>query len=101
MKKVKDYYELTAIADDDIDQIFKSTYGEFGMEQAIKYTSEFHEVCNHLLWNPTLGRHRIEIRENLYSLSKDAHTIFYTILDNKIKIMRILHGSLDLPKYFQ
>jgi len=101
MKKVKAFYELSTLADSDIDQIFKYTLNEFGLKQAIKYTSEFHEFYEHLLWNPTLGKKRFEINDELYSLSKNEHIIFYIIQMNSIKIVRVLHGSRDFPKHFK
>lgn len=101
MKKIKNRYELSNKADIDLEEIFDYTKNEFGINQAIKYVSEFSSKFNHLLINPTIGRHRLEINNKLFSLSKDEHLIFYEILENSILIVRILHGSRDLPKHFQ
>ncbi len=101
MRKVKNIYELSVQADNDIDKIFKYTLKMFGLNQAIKYVAEFTPIFNHLLINPTIGKHRIEINDKLFSISKDKHIIFYEILENSILIIRILHGSRDLPKHFK
>ena len=101
MKKIKLHYKLSNLAEKDIDQIFDYTFSEYGLEQAVKYTTGFHQVFKHLLWNPTLGSLRHEIKPKIYSLTKDRHVIFYIIEKEDITLLRILHGSSDLPKYFK
>ena len=96
----KEFYLLSEIADEDLENIFDYTTNEFGFEQAEKYLNEIEEVFQSLLLNPELGKTRNEIKINLYSFPKDNHIIFYRILDNHIRIVRVLHGSRDIPKYF-
>ena len=96
----KEFYLLSEIADEDLENIFEYTTNEFGFEQAEKYLNEIEEVFQSLLLNPELGKTRNEIKINLYSFPKDNHIIFYRILDNHIRIVRVLHGSRDIPKYF-
>ncbi|MEE9348463.1 MAG: type II toxin-antitoxin system RelE/ParE family toxin [Flavobacteriaceae bacterium] len=100
MKKVKQFYELSQKADNDIEKIFDYTLNEYGIKKAIEYITEFHEIYNYLLTDPKIGRHRIEIKKDFYSVAKNKHIIFYRIFINKIRIVRVLHGSRDLPKYF-
>jgi len=94
------FYELSSEADQDISDIFDYTENEFGLDQAVAYVSAFDECFAQLLDNPELGRVRDEIRENLRSLNHDAHVVFYRILKDHIRIVRVLHGSRDIPKYF-
>ncbi|MDX9789405.1 MAG: type II toxin-antitoxin system RelE/ParE family toxin [Candidatus Kapabacteria bacterium] len=47
-----------------------------------------------------MGGTRNEIKESLYSFPKDNHIIFYRILDDHIRIVRVLHGSRDIPEHF-
>ena len=96
----KESYVLSEIADEDLEDIFDYTTTEFGLEQAEKYLFEIEEVFQNLLINPELGKIRNEIKEGLYSFPKDNHIIFYRILENHIRIVRVLHGSRDIPKYF-
>lgn len=96
----KESYVLSEIADEDLEDIFDYTTTEFGLEQAEKYLYEIEEVFQNLLINPELGKIRNEIKEGLYSFPKDNHIIFYRILENHIRIVRVLHGSRDIPKYF-
>jgi len=92
--------ELSSEADQDISDIFDYTESEFGLDQAVSYVSAFDECFTQLLDNPELGRTRDEIREELRSINHEAHVVFYRILKDRIRIVRILHGSRDLPKHF-
>lgn len=93
-------YILSEIADKDLEDIFDYTFDEFGFDQAEKYLLEIEEIFQNLIVNPQIGKNRDEIKQGLYSFPKDNHIIFYRILDNHIRIVRVLHGSRDIPKYF-
>ncbi len=94
-------YELSSEADQDISDIFDYTEVEFGLDQAVSYVSAFDACFAQLIENPELGRERGEIREALRSIASGSHTVFYRIFKDHIRIVRILHGSRDLPKHFQ
>ena len=96
----KTLYILSEIADKDLEDIFDYTFDEFGFDQAEKYLLEIEEIFQNLNANPQIGKKRDEIKQDLYSFPKDNHIIFYRILDNHIRIVRVLHGSQDIPKYF-
>lgn len=93
-------YILSEIADKDLEDIFDYTVDEFGFDQAEKDLLEIEEIFQNLIANPQIGKKRDEIKQDLYSFPKDNHIIFYRILDNHIRIVRVLHGSRDIPKYF-
>jgi len=95
------FYELSSKADQDICDIFDYTKAKFGLDQAVSYVGAFNECFYQLIENPELGRKRDEIREELRSISSDSHIVFYRIFKGRIRIVRILHSSRDLPKYFQ
>jgi toxin ParE1/3/4 len=95
MKKVI----LSKAADADLEDIFDFTLEEFGLDQAISYVSGFDNTFETISENPDIGRERKEIRKDLRSLSKDKHVVFYRVLDNHIRVVRILHGSRDLPRF--
>ncbi len=96
----KEFYILSEAADKDLEDIFGYTFEDFGFDQAEKYLLEIEEIFQNLILNPHLGKSRNEIKKGLYSFPKDNHIIFYRILDNHIRIVRVLHGSRDVPKYF-
>ncbi|NRP27348.1 Toxin ParE1 [Marinobacterium sp. xm-d-420] len=90
-------YELSIEADQDISDIYDYTYSEFGDDQAITYLADLEPVLLKLVDYPELGRARSEIRVGLRSLAYQNHVIFYRILDTHIRVVRVLHGSRDLP----
>lgn len=95
MKKVV----LSKAADADLEDIFDYTVEEFNLDQAVSYVSGFDEVFETISHNPEIGKERSEIREELRSFTKDKHLIFYRVLDDYVRIVRVLHGSCDLPKF--
>lgn len=93
-------YRLTDDSIYDLENIFEYTVYEFNYDQAIKYLDSFDAILENLSANPNLGRLRNEIRNELRSITHSKHVIFYRIIENEIIILRILHGSRDLPRYF-
>jgi toxin ParE1/3/4 len=93
------FYELSSEADSDIENIFVYTLKEFGLEQAVDYISQFEKSFVQVLDNPKSGRARSEIRKGLRSIGQNTHVIFYRILKDRIRIVRILHGSRDLSSF--
>ena len=75
-------YELSPEAEQDLSNIFDYTEKEFGLDQAVQYLKDldrsFIQLCN----NPNIGRERTEI------------------LNERLRVVRVLHGSRDLPKHF-
>lgn len=93
-------WKLSIEADKDLEDIIDYTLEKFGEDQALLYASSFDIVFDQLSINPELGRERNEVREGLRSIGQEKHVIFYRIQEDYIRIVRILHGSRDLPKYF-
>ena len=93
-------YELSPEAEQDLSDIFDYTEMEFGLEQAVRYLKDldhcFIQLCN----NPSIGRERSEIRAELYSFVSQSHVVFYRVQTDRLRVIRILHGSRDLPRHF-
>ncbi|WP_299548680.1 type II toxin-antitoxin system RelE/ParE family toxin [Seonamhaeicola sp.] len=99
MPKLKGY-KLSERADVDLEDIFDYTEFHHGANQAIKYLTDLETVFKALVVNPEIGRQRNEIKVGLYSIPEQEHIIFYRILKDYIRIVRVLHGSKDIPKQF-
>ena len=93
------FYELSPESDNDLDGIFDYTAREFGIDKAVQYVSDFDDIFEQLVKNPEIGRERKEIRRGLRSIVKESHVVFYRVLKDRIRIVRILHGSRDLPQF--
>jgi toxin ParE1/3/4 len=50
---------------------------------------------------PDLGRRREELSPRLRSLPFGHYVIFYRPMENRIEIVRVLHGARDLPPLFE
>ena len=94
-------YILSEETDFDLEDIFEYTFAEFGLDQAIKYLDEIEVVFIKIVKTPQIGRTRDEIKQGLYSLPIGMHIVFYRILTDHIRIVRVLHGGRDLPRHFK
>ena len=90
---------LSKAADADLEDIFDYTLEEFGLDQAVSYVSSFDDTFKMIAHNLEIGRERKEIQEDLRSFAKDKYVIFYRIRSDHVRVVRILHGSRDLPKF--
>lgn len=93
-------FELTDEAVEDLNSIFDYTEREFGFDQAVLYLNELEECFTFLGANSKSGRERTDIRLGLRSFAKDNHLVFYRIVNDTVRVIRILHGSKDLPTQF-
>jgi len=98
-KKLKAYV-LSKEADLDLENILDYTEIEFGFHQAVIYLNDLEAVFQLLVKNPEIGRKREELRLGLYSIVEQEHIIFYSIVNEYIRIIRVLHGNKDIPHYF-
>ena len=94
-------YELTNEADADLEDIFDYTLKRHNQDQAILYVSNIENVIFQLCKQPNLGRLRNDIKENVFSFPIEKHIIFYKIEPDKLVIIRVLHGSRDMPKHLK
>ena len=90
------FYELSSEADRDIVDIYNYTAQKFGFKQAITYVAKFDESFELLLDNPELGVSRKEIRVGLRCLVHVNHVIFYRVMVDRIRIVRVLHSRRDI-----
>ncbi|WP_417886683.1 type II toxin-antitoxin system RelE/ParE family toxin [Zunongwangia sp.] len=96
-----DYYILSKKSEEDIEAIYEFGLKKFGKEQALNYLIELRAHFELLLKNPEIGKQRHEIKDGLYSLPYASHIIFYRILKDHLRIVRVLHGSRDMRKFLK
>jgi len=66
-------------------------------EAADHYIDHLRRRAMELITHPELGRSRDDIHHGIRSLLSRNHLLFYRIRADEIQILRILHGSMDLP----
>lgn len=94
-------YELSQEADQDLSDIFDYTDTQFGFEQATHYLNDIDALLAQLVAHPEPARERTDIRAELRSITCNSHVIFYRILKDHIRVIRVLHGSRDMPRHFE
>jgi toxin ParE1/3/4 len=88
-------YRTTRQADQDIIDIYVHGAGEFGVEQAERYHAGLVEAFEVLAANPRIARERPEINPPVRLHPYGSHMIVYTIRDEGVLIVRVLHGRQD------
>ena len=92
-------YRFTNKAVEDLTQIWNYTIIKWSENQADIYYNMLLENCQELSRKPGLGKDYSEITQNLLGIKAGRHIIFYRRIEgNKIEIIRILHGQMDLMK---
>jgi toxin ParE1/3/4 len=88
--------DLTEDAQRDFRDIL--VYGEqqWGTAQRDRYEARLNRGLQSLARHPYLGRARNEIAAGVRSLVIQRHIILYRIEDDAIRVLRIVHASMDL-----
>lgn len=90
-------FVLTNMAVEDLTNIWNYTYETWSERQADTYYELLISSCEIVSFNPGKGNNYHSIDNNVLGYSASHHIIFYRIMDNdKIEVLRILHGSMDL-----
>jgi toxin ParE1/3/4 len=93
------FYNLSPLAQLDLDQISNYTADNWGREQAKNYSREFTRCFELLAKKPIKGRSCPEVRQGYYKYKSGSHFIFYRLNDSGIDIFRILHERMDFRQY--
>ncbi|MFN3909212.1 MAG: type II toxin-antitoxin system RelE/ParE family toxin [Flavobacterium sp.] len=82
---------------DDLNDIWVNTIEECSEKQADKYYIAIEFACAQIGINPELGKEYDGISKNLLGLRTGKHIIFYQVISkDRIEVVRILHGRMDL-----
>jgi toxin ParE1/3/4 len=93
-------YRLTPEASRDLEGI-----GDYIAEDnpavAVRVVDAIEEKCRALAQMPEMGRVREELAPGLCNFTAGKYLIFYRPTDDGIQVIRIAHGSQDLPSLFE
>ena len=92
-------YSLSSKADADLEGIYEYTILNFGLEQARTYLLGLHERFETLAEHPMHGRKADELAPGLRRFEYQAHIVFYVPKDQGIRIVRVLHQSMDVKRH--
>lgn len=92
-------YSLSPKAAADLDGIYEYTILNFGLEQAREYLLGLHERFQTLAEHPMHGRSADEVAPDLRRLEYQSHVVFYVPKDKGVRIVRVLHESMEVRKH--
>ena len=87
--------ELSRDAVADIAAIGRYTRRTWGAEQARRYNRRLTDRLISLKQRSRPGRTRADIAPSLRSLKSDRHVIYFTLEDEQVLVVRILHESMN------
>ena len=85
----------SALAELDLISIWEYSLGQWDAAQADKYLDELDKGIGALANNPELGVTRDAVRAGYRVLFINSHTVYYTIGQSVIVIVRVLHEGMD------
>lgn len=86
------------LARQDLIDIWRYTEKTWGERQADTYLDELDAGIRQLLEYPELGRDRSDVRPGYRSLAVNRHIVFYTLDEDVIRVVRVLHSRMDPDK---
>jgi toxin ParE1/3/4 len=90
---------LTPGARRDLAGIYDWSAGKFGLAQADRYALELNDAFQFLSENPGLARDASIIRAGLKRHASGSHVVYVRISKTVLKVVRILHGSMDAGRW--
>ena len=96
---------FSALAKNDLDEIFETTIEKWGMQQAENYLMELHGTINltakkQKVWRRMLDADIQDISlDKIFFVSYKRHFVFFTELKKSegIRILRVLHERMNIP----
>ncbi|MHC5613512.1 MAG: type II toxin-antitoxin system RelE/ParE family toxin [Nostoc sp.] len=70
------------------------------LEAGEKLFREFNNKCQNLAVFPNMGRSYAYIKPSLRGLPLDGYVILYQMIDDGVKILRVVSGRQDLESLF-
>jgi toxin ParE1/3/4 len=70
------------------------------IERADRLTEAIEQKCILVAQFPEMGRRRDELAPGVRSTLVERYMILYRIADDGIEVLRVVHGSRDLPRLF-
>ena len=68
--------------------------------RAKNYVKKLRDQCNNIAQTPLAFRLRTELGANIRSSAYGNYAIFFCADENVLRILRILHGSIDIEARF-
>jgi toxin ParE1/3/4 len=90
---------LTVAAEQDLRDIEVYTLQQWGERQAKRYVFSIEEAIDTVGDNPKLGRVRPTLSADYRVYIVKSHALVYTVLQNTVTIVRILHQRMNISQH--
>ena len=91
-------FEISTLALEYLDNIFKYTVKQWSKEQANKYYGEIFAAIDKICENSDTGKTIDEIKKGHRRTNVKSHMIIYKVKQTTVYIDRILHQKMDIEK---
>ena len=88
-------------AKSDLVDIWLETYRQWGGEQSDRYLDDIDRALKGLIANPQIGSDCSDLLQGARKLITGRHLVFYEVHPDKIFVIRVLHQSMDVPRYLR
>ena len=92
-------FKVSAKARKDLFDIGIYTQNKFGVKQRRLYLNAIADKFNLLADESEIGIKRFNIRKGYYSIFSEKHIMFYKKYNYGIRIIRVLHQSMEFDKH--
>lgn len=93
--------EITEAADRDLFEIYVYSHRHHGQAQAERYLHGLDACFRRLAEMPRMGRSVDYIRRGYFRFEHAKHSIFYIILEDGIRVVRVLHARMDPQRHLE
>jgi len=83
----------------DLDGIWRYTVRQWDRGQAVRYTRAIQAAIDVIAAEPQRGRPCDEIAPGYRRYRTGSHLLFYRVAGNEVRVIRILHESMDLERH--
>lgn len=90
---------LTALAEQDLIDIWRFTAERWTEDQADAYLDAIGEAIHHLELHPEAGVNRDNVREGYPALFVNSHAIYYRPMPSGPQVVRVLHERMDPERH--
>jgi len=90
-------YQLSPLAENDLEDIWTYTLHGWSREQADKYHGDIIVAIEDLARGDRKGRDARDIRPGYFKYAVGRHLLFFRLTADSLDVIRVLHQSMDLP----
>lgn len=91
--------EISPLAERDLEAI-GDYIADDNPVRARSFVAELRTLCDKIAKAPLAYRARPELGEGIRSCAHGNYVIFFTTTRARLRIVRVLHGAMDLPAQF-